>query len=339
MCLCIILANTQPYSFQLQRQGLLKGSAFNTHDTFDEWREVCWSEFQDVIRRLDSLDLSAGEKEYRRMQFEQDYLTKLRNFMFVKRSWKAVTDKDSLALFEKQFTFKDPHVDELTYYRSLTGFYACLSNMNNEGKEYIEANELSDSPLGRWYKELDEAKAVMTRVKAKLPVTADMLNSLSPEFQIQIREVLALMNQETDESKGVCRDLPEGEPQEWVPNIVAEHKGRIVFVDFWATWCGPCRTGMKEMERVKDELTARGVDFIYITDTSSSADDWLRYVGRHAGDHYIVSKDKMQAMQIPDYRNAIPHYLIYDRKGKLAKTITGWPGLEEMKAKIEEVLK
>jgi len=96
---------------------------------------------------------------------------------------------------------------------------------------------------------------------------------------------------------------------------------------------------MKEMERVKDELTARGVDFIYITDTSSSADDWLKYVGRHAGDHYIVPKDKKQAMQIPDYANAIPHYIIYDREGQLAKTIKGWPGLEEMKARIEEVLK
>ena len=44
-------------------------------------------------------------------------------------------------------------------------------------------------------------------------------------------------------------------------------------------------------------------------------------------------------MQIPDYDNAIPHYLIYDREGKLAKAISGWPGLEDMEAKIEAVLK
>ena len=42
-------------------------------------------------------------------------------------------------------------------------------------------------------------------------------------------------------------------------------------------------------------------------------------------------------MQIPDYENAIPHYLIYDREGKLAKTNVGWPGLEEMMQELEKV--
>lgn len=309
----------------------------HAHDTFDEWREICWNEFQDVVKQLDTLNLSPQDRDYYRMGIEQDYLNKLRMFMFVKKSWGCITDKDSLAMFEKQFTFKDPHAPELTYYRDVTGFYACFSNLFNEGQEYIEANDLGDSPLGRWYKELEEAKAVMTRVKARLSVTQSELNSLSPEFQTQIREMQAQLEQELSDSKGVCRDLPEGKPWEWLPKIVAEHKGHIVFVDFWATWCGPCRTGMKAMESVKDELTARGVDFIYITDTSSKADEWLTYVSQHAGDHYIVPKDKMNEMQIPDYDNAIPHYLIYNREGKLVKTIVGWPGVEEMMKEFEKL--
>ena len=252
------------------------------HDTFDEWREVCWNEFQEVVSQMDSLSLLPWEREYHRMLVEQDYITKLGQFMFAKTSW---------------------------------GF----------------------SPLGCWFKELDEAQAVMTRVKARQMVADSELDALSPEFQVQIREVQALLEQEAADGKGISRDLPEGEPQEWLPKIVAGHKGRIVFIDFWATWCGPCRTGMKEMESVKEELKARGVDFIYITDTSSSTEDWLGYVSRHAGDHYIVPKDKMQEMQIPGYDNAIPHYLIYDREGKLAKAISGWPGLEGMTHEFDDI--
>ena len=45
----------------------------------------------------------------------------------------------------------------------------------------------------------------------------------------------------------------------------------------------------------------------------------------------------MDAMQIPDYDGAIPHYLIYDRNGKLVKTITGWLGVEKMKKEFENV--
>ncbi|MBR4337302.1 MAG: TlpA family protein disulfide reductase [Bacteroidaceae bacterium] len=305
-------------------------SIAHAHDTFDEWREVCWNEFQEVVGQLDTLDLGAKEKAYHRMLIEQDYLAKLRNFIFVKKSWGIITDKDSLVMYEKQFTFKDPHAPELTYYRDITGFYACLNNMFDEGREYIQANELEDSPLGRWFKELDEAKAVMAQAKANQPIAESELDALSPEFQVQIREVQALFKQEAASNEGVRRTLPEGAPREWLPKIVAEHKGHIVFVDFWATWCGPCRTGMKAMETVKEELTAKGVDFIYITDTSSSSDEWLNDVAQHAGDHYIVPKEKMQEMQIPDYENAIPHYLIYDREGKLAKTIVGWSGVEKM---------
>ena len=306
-------------------------------DTFDEWREVCWREFQDVVGQLDTLNLSTEEKEYRRMLIEQDYLNKLKNFMFVKKCSKLITDEDSLSMFEKQFTFKDPHASELTYYRKALGFFACMKNLFDEGKQYIQANGLEDSPLGRWFKELDEAKAVMTRVKSNQPVDESELSALSSEFQVQIREVQALMRKETTESKGKIRDLPEGKPQEWLPQIVAEHKGRIVFIDFWATWCGPCRLGMKEMEKVKEELVARGVDFVYITDTSSDSDEWVEDVAQHAGDHYIVPKDKKAEMQIPGYENAIPHYLIYDRDGKLVKTIRGWTGVDAMMQELDKV--
>ena len=93
---------------------------------------------------------------------------------------------------------------------------------------------------------------------------------------------------------------------------------------------------MKEMETVKEELMARGVDFIYITDTSSNADAWMDIVGQHAGDHYITPTG-FGDLQIPGYDNAIPHYLIYDREDRLVKFISGWPGVEEMMKELKEV--
>ena len=194
------------------------------HDTFDEWREVCWNEFQDVVKQLDSIDLSPEEREYQRMLIEQDYLNKLQAFTFTKKIWDLTKDPDSLAMFEKQFTFKDPHAPELTYYRDTRGFLACLNNLFNEGNLYIKANGLEDSPLGRWFKELDEAKAVMAQAKANQPVDESELNALSPEFQEQIREVQALIKQEVAGNEGKRRELPEVAPQEWLPKSLPNTK-------------------------------------------------------------------------------------------------------------------
>jgi hypothetical protein len=94
---------------------------------------------------------------------------------------------------------------------------------------------------------------------------------------------------------------------------------------------------MQEMKSVKPELKERGVDFVYITNTSSSIEDWLKHIDNQSGDHYIVPKEKMNGMQIPEFSGAIPHYLIYDREGKLVKAIRGWESVETMMQELEKV--
>ena len=69
---------------------------------------------------------------------------------------------------------------------------------------------------------------MMAQAKANQLVDESELNALSPEFQTQIREVQALLKQESSGTEGKRRELPEGAPQEWLPKIVAEHKGHIV---------------------------------------------------------------------------------------------------------------
>ena len=323
------------------------------HDSFEEWRELCWEELQSVLQQLDSLTLSPAQREYHKLLCEQAYIDKLKGFMFPKTCYDfyfkrdemkdyvaehhlvrdsiCITDEAELEAFRQQLTLCDPHAADLTFYRSRSGFYVCHE------MDYLQANGLDDSPLGQWLKEVEKAKTVMARVKALQPVSESEIDSLAQEFQVQIREVQAQFKQETAGNEGVRRDLPKGSPQEWLPKIVAEHKDHIVFVDFWATWCGPCLMGMKEMESVKDELRARGVDFIYITNTSSNTKEWLKYISQHAGDHYIVPKEKQDDMQIPGYDNGIPHYLIYDREGQLVKAITGWSDVETMMKELKKV--
>ena len=348
----------QPLPIHLHTAGPMRGtpefSKAHLRDTFDEWREMCWKEFQDAMQQLESFTLYPAQREYYRICYELNYVNHLKDFIGTKTNWKyffehdemkdyvaenhlvrdsvCITDEAELEAFRQQITPRDPHAADLTFYRSRGGFYACHET------DYLQANGLEASPLGLWLKEVEEAKAIMARVKALQPVQESEIDGLSQEFQVQIREVQAILKQETGSSEGIRRKLPEGAPQEWLPKIVAAHKGRIVFVDFWATWCGPCLVGMKSMESVKDELKERGVDFIYITDTSSNTEEWLKYISQHAGDHYIVPKEKEDDMQIPGFSHSIPHYLIYDRDGQIVKAINGWSDVETMMQELTKVL-
>src|SRR3954447_7827696 len=47
--------------------------------------------------------------------------------------------------------------------------------------------------------------------------------------------------------------------------LIAAHKGKVVLVDFWATWCKPCRAEMPELVKLEQKLREKGFDFVTIS--------------------------------------------------------------------------
>lgn len=52
------------------------------------------------------------------------------------------------------------------------------------------------------------------------------------------------------------------------PVDVTEYEGKIIFMNFWATWCGPCRAEMPSMAKLYEELKEQGLVMVAITDES-----------------------------------------------------------------------
>ena len=140
------------------------------------------------------------------------------------------------------------------------------------------------------------------------------------------------------EAKDRIKPTPEVPGSKLLETIVAEHPGKVVFFDLWATWCGPCRQGIEAMEPLKEELKDKDVVFVYLTDESSNMSEWRECVIRIPGLHYRMPSSKWN--EIPNL-SGIPQYYIFDRQGNKVWEQTGFSNevLEDIRKQLDDALK
>ena len=131
--------------------------------------------------------------------------------------------------------------------------------------------------------------------------------------------------------------LPHGK---LIDAIVSNYKGKVVIIDFWATWCAPCLQAMQESRSLKQEMQNKNIIFVYITNTSSPKELWNKKIPGIGGEHYYLTGKEWESISFSDKYGfeGIPTYLIFDSNSKLRHKITSYPGNDEMRKMIEELL-
>lgn len=114
--------------------------------------------------------------------------------------------------------------------------------------------------------------------------------------------------------------------------IIEKHKGKVIYMDMWASWCGPCRKEMPASRRLKDGLDSDGVIFMYISSDRNES-DWKRAIKEYdlggIGENYRIVSDESRFLTEIKVRY-IPRYLIFDRKGRLANADAPRPSSSEI---------
>jgi thiol-disulfide isomerase/thioredoxin len=152
-------------------------------------------------------------------------------------------------------------------------------------------------------------------------------------------DLLKTLNNNAKTHPLVINETPKSEKGDLLTNILKKYKGKVVFIDFWATWCGPCLEGLQISKPVKSEYDDKDVVFVYITDTSSPKKMWENKIQQIGGEHYYLTEEKK--VEIMDQYNfsSIPNYMIYDKQGNLIHQKSGALSSSTMKEWIDEALK
>lgn len=106
---------------------------------------------------------------------------------------------------------------------------------------------------------------------------------------------------------------------------LADFQGKVVVINLWASWCGPCRSEVPEYEKVRTEFESRGVAFIGLTteDPRAATERVQRFLRDVKFGFRLGWADRELARTLMNGRNAIPQTIVVDSEGRV---VSHWEG-------------
>lgn len=169
-------------------------------------------------------------------------------------------------------------------------------------------------------------------VERRLPLNQTCMNVLS-EIQLPaIRnaimtrndKLLALQQAEVEDIASLhpssdVEGLTDGEAI--LRKILEPYKGRIVYLDIWGTWCGPCKEKLSESDYVKQQLKEFDIVYLYLANRSPE-ESWKNVIKQYklTGDncvHYNLPTAQQRAVEEFLHVDAFPTYKLIDKQGNI----------------------
>lgn len=119
---------------------------------------------------------------------------------------------------------------------------------------------------------------------------------------------------------------------------LSELKGKVVYIDFWASWCGPCIAQFKYTKKIKEHFAGKDVVFVYIS-IDENAEAWEKAKEKYELSGLHTRVDGWKAKVAEDYGvRGVPSYFLVDREGKFATEDTPRPSNSEKLIEAIEAL-
>ncbi len=257
-------------------------------------------------------------------------------FDYTKEAGEEFNAPELEGIFQKAFEF-DPKALGSSKFTNLLNGYVNIEGLKSLG-------DLGDIP---WYSLDENFKNMYRFVKAdarvpevfKGPILKNYVSMLTVSLGIdsswEIKEDFVNSYPNLEGIKGINKQYSELEPLRSgndAPDFEYESlegemvslsslKGNVIYVDIWATWCGPCISEFPSYKKLKERLkNADDVKWIYVSvDDQKDKEKWIKFLAKNELDGIQLFGDSGWESGIMDsYKvQGIPRYLLIDKEGKI----------------------
>ena len=127
------------------------------------------------------------------------------------------------------------------------------------------------------------------------------------------------------------------------PIKLSNYAGKVLLVNLWATWCGPCRQETPELVKLYKEFRSQGLEVVGLSteDSEDSAEAVREFVQNFNVDYRIGWSGPQVAITLMQGRDAIPQSFVISRDGHVVKRFVGFNPMTtppQIRAAIQEAL-
>ena len=247
---------------------------------------------------------------------------------------------DTLSYFKPLEQLSVLRSENQRYYHYLSDFTSALH------RKYMSADPLLDDiAIGKRLSRSFNRKCPLTEQQmavARDSIANDMVRELLFANNEDLKSQLSAADEKMAEIKKTANtsssylsiiDIdPKMSAQQILPTITDKYKGKAVLIDFWNTWCMPCRAAMSTIRPLKEQLA--DVVYVYIADASSPVDKWGEMIKTISGVHVRLTEEQADALAKIYKFSGIPTYFVVNKEGKITYQKTSFPGVEKLKEEL-----